>query len=228
MLQRRAIVFALGALVTRELQGATEEFSASAVRVPKPTRRFTVDLDEAPRDRWRKVYSDPLFANATAEIQEYFDTVVPIKQAVPILETIAGDMERFFPPDVAEEMTGISEALDANLGTVILINLVYQLEGIGYDCLKANVTGPCPTQQEHARAAPNLCTSIVAAGSDGKMHGRNMDWNLDQHLLKYVISADFVRGGKKVFTGTFIAGMVGLLHGLSASGYSASMNARDD
>jgi len=92
MLQRRAIVFALGALVTRELQGATEEFSASAVRVPKPTRRFTVDLDEAPRDRWRKVYSDPLFANATAEIQEYFDTVVPIKQAVPILETIAGDV----------------------------------------------------------------------------------------------------------------------------------------
>jgi len=40
------------------------------------------------------------------------------------------------------------------------------------------------------------------------MHGRNMDWNLDQHLLKYVISADFVRGGKKVFTGTFIAGRV--------------------
>eukprot|EP00929_Paragymnodinium_shiwhaense_P112783 TRINITY_DN81056_c0_g1_i1.p1 TRINITY_DN81056_c0_g1~~TRINITY_DN81056_c0_g1_i1.p1 ORF type:complete len:465 (-),score=59.37 TRINITY_DN81056_c0_g1_i1:120-1514(-) len=209
---------------------------AASKRVAVDTERFTVDLDLPPRQRWAAIFKQSKFENANKDIVNYFHSVIPgAKVLVPTLTSIARRSgPRLFRPTEVEEMRGIAEVMGANEGTVYLVNLVYQLEGIGASCKKRNTTGPCPAGREDEATGPNFCTSIVAAGEDGTVtHGRNMDWNLNEALLKYVISVDYTRSGQSLFTATSIAGQVGVLHGLSRtsknserSGWSASMNAR--
>lgn len=74
---------------------------------------------------------------------------------------------------------------------------------------------------------PGLCTSIVAEDADGHIyHGRNLDWNLGDALLKLIINVDYQRGGKTVFTGTTLVGFIGVLNGMRAGQWSWSMDAR--
>jgi len=190
---------------------------------PTTARLFTVDLDLPAQKRWAPVYSDPMFANATQDIHNYFAANVP-SWSIPILQKIAKDVRGHFQ-DYGEEMLGIAEALKAPLGEVVLVNLVYALEGVaGSDCTTSNTTGPCKKKQD----GPGLCTSLVAEAASGQMwHGRNMDWNFPEVLRKYIFDVDFVRGGKPVFRGTTVVGLAGLLHGLKPGHFSISLNARD-
>eukprot|EP00658_Telonema_sp_P-2_P003712 TRINITY_DN1138_c0_g1_i9.p1 TRINITY_DN1138_c0_g1~~TRINITY_DN1138_c0_g1_i9.p1 ORF type:complete len:268 (+),score=25.01 TRINITY_DN1138_c0_g1_i9:175-978(+) len=74
-----------------------------------------------------------------------------------------------------------------------------------------------------------LCTSVVANMPGGSVvHGRNLDWNIPSVLRKLVIDVDFQSEGKTVFTGTTIAGFVGVLNGMQpgADGWSVSLDAR--
>lgn len=192
--------------------------------------RYVVNLDAAPKDRWNFLKGKE-FANFKADLLNYLDSNVP-KWTVPVLAGIAKSLESTFYPDYAAEMRGIAAALNLSVGEVVLINLIYQVEGIhNSNCTESNTTGPClPPAHRPRRAGPGLCTGVVAAvsGSGSEVwHGRNMDWNLDAALLKYVMQVDYKRSNSTVLTGLQIVGMVGTLHGLRQGGFAAQMNARD-
>ena len=60
------------------------------------------------------------------------------------------------------------------------------------------------------------CTSIVAEALDGTiLHGRNLDFSATNILQDLTIIVDFQRRAKTVYTGTTLAGYVGLLTGQS-------------
>ena len=52
----------------------------------------------------------------------------PRAPVFPILEHIAADIEPYFA-EYGAEMRGLAEAYGATLGDVVMMNLVYQLEG---------------------------------------------------------------------------------------------------
>lgn len=185
---------------------------------------FTVNLDLPPEERWNAVYSDALFKNATQDLYSYFAANIP-KWTIPILESIAKDTKGHFH-DYGSEMLGIAKTLNAPVGEIVLVNLVYTLERVAAsDCTMMNTTGPC----KKLREGPGMCTSLVAEGPDGTTwHGRNLDWNLPDNLRKYIFDVDFTSEGKHLYRGTTIAGLVGLVHGARPGGFSVSLNARDD
>jgi len=201
----------------------TELRQQALARKPLTVKRFELDLDLPPEHRWTHIYSDPLFTNASQDVKDYFASNIP-GWTLPLLEKIAADLRGHFH-EYGDEMKGIAEALHMPIGTVVLVNLVYTLEGIASNgCKSRNSTGPCPDQPKR----PGLCTSLVAKASDGSMwHGRNMDWNLPANLRKYVFDVDFIRHGRRVFRTTTVAGLVGALHGFRPDGFSVSINARD-
>ena len=197
--------------------------------VAKTATRFVINLDLHPRDRWKHVFADPLFKNVTTDLLYYFHKVVPAgKILTPMLIEVAKHIRKYFPEDEVEEMEGIAEQMGASVGVVTLINFIYQLEQLGYKCTNGNNTGPCPsnTAAEVGMNKNSLCSSILVEQPSGQMlHGRNMDWNIDEILLKYVIEADFQRNNKTLYRGSLISGMVGLLHAIGDT-WSVSLNAR--
>eukprot|EP00471_Norrisiella_sphaerica_P008577 CAMPEP_0184503630 /NCGR_PEP_ID=MMETSP0113_2-20130426/52007_1 /TAXON_ID=91329 /ORGANISM="Norrisiella sphaerica, Strain BC52" /LENGTH=440 /DNA_ID=CAMNT_0026893165 /DNA_START=1434 /DNA_END=2752 /DNA_ORIENTATION=+ len=74
---------------------------------------------------------------------------------------------------------------------------------------------------------PGLCSSIVARDEDGHIyHGRNLDWNLPDSVLKMAINVNFTKGGKTVFRASTLVGFVGVMNGMRPSGFSVSIDAR--
>jgi len=186
---------------------------------------LTLDLDLQPAERWLFLREDPAFRDYKKNVLGYIGRFVP-KIVVPILASIVSTMHETFYPDYAEEMVGLSKALDVTLGEVVLINLIYQLEGIASGCEIKNTTGPCPP-----KSRPGLCTGFVANGpgeNDPVWQGRNLDWNLDPSVLQYVKQVNYQRSGHTVFTGVQVVGMVGITHGVKKGGFSVQVNARDD
>ena len=71
------------------------------------------------------------------------------------------------------------------------------------------------------------CTSVVAEDAHGSIwHGRNLDWNLPPVLRSLVVDLDYQRGNETVFTGTTFVGFSGVMSGIRAGGWSASIDAR--
>ena len=81
--------------------------------------------------------------------------------------------------------------------------------------------------QDYEHEGPGACTSFVASNDQGKIiHGRNLDWNLEDVLKQFVITVHFTRGGNPLFTGTTMVGFVGLLHAVKPNAFGWSMDAR--
>jgi len=182
-------------------------------------------LDLPPAERWLFYKSDPAFAEFKTDAIYYLGKFVP-KVLLPLLTKLVSTLHSTFYPDYAEEMVGIAKGLDMNLGEVVLINLIYQLEGIANGCELKNTTGLCPPKN-----GPSLCSGFVANGQgsdDLVWQGRNLDWNLDARLLKYVLQVEYQKNNATLFTGLQIAGMVGTLHGVKKGAFSVQVNARDD
>lgn len=156
-----------------------------------------------------------------------------------------------FFTDYGAEMAGYAQALNLTEGDIVMVNLIYQLEHIGVTCDNWNNTGPVNPglcvipgrgdgdgagaaglglgawESESGEDGPGLCTSFVASAKDGTIyHGRNLDWNLEDVLRKYIITVDFQRAGKTVYTGTTVVGFVGLLHAVKPGAFAWSLNAR--
>lgn len=192
-------------------------------RVASRPRAVTVDLDVPPAQRWLFLKGDPYFASYKRDLTNYVSTYIP-DALLPLVASIVRQLRSAFSPEHAEEMQGLAEALGVSLGDVVLVNLIYQVENIGVKCPLRNTTGPCPPKEKEG---PGMCTGVVA--DDGKQvwHGRNLDWNLDSSLLRYVLHADFRSSNNTVFSGVLMAGQVGVLHGVRPGGFSIQMNARD-
>lgn len=194
-------------------------------RVATTPKTYVVDLDKAPKDRWAFLASDPMFANYKQNLIGYLAKFIP-KFLLPVIAGIAKGLQGKYYPAYAEEMTGLAKALGVSVGDIVVVNLIYQLEDIGVKCSLSNTTGPCPKKI----ASPGICSGILIDSHDDGgaqvWQGRNLDWNLDESLLKYVIRVDYQRNGVTVFSGVQIAGEVGVLHGMRLGGFSIQMNAR--
>ena len=73
------------------------------------------------------------------------------------------------------------------------------------------------------------CTSVVTEEAGGGiLHGRNLDWNLEEDLREMIITVDFTRGGELVYSGSTIVSFVGILNAMAPgpNGFSFSMDAR--
>jgi N-acylethanolamine-hydrolysing acid amidase len=183
-----------------------------------------VDLDKAPAERWDFLAHDPAFTNFKQDFISYLADYIP-KAAIPLITEIASGLKRSFYEDYGEEMAGIAKALNMSLGDIVATNIIYQLEDIGVKCDKRNTTGPCPPTQKNS---PGLCTGVVADDGEKVWEGRNLDWNLDANLLKYVLQVEYRKSNRTVFVGAQITGMIGVLHGLTQQGgFSGQINARE-
>mmetsp|Transcript_47523 Transcript_47523/g.106720 ORF Transcript_47523/g.106720 Transcript_47523/m.106720 type:complete len:396 (-) Transcript_47523:43-1230(-) len=197
--------------------------SSTASRVGGAPRRLAVDLGKPPRERWSFLARTPGFDAYKATADRYLEKYVPA-HVLPIVDRITQSMEIAYYKEYAEEMQSLAEALNLSVGEVVLINLIYQVEGIGTACYKVNTTGPCPTK------GPGLCTGLVANGpqpEDPVWQGRNLDWDLDASLLQFVAEVDYQRNGTTVFTAVQVVGMIGVLHGVYGGKFSVQLNARD-
>ena len=105
---------------------------------PHKLPRYTVDLDAAPEDRWTHVAKD--FISEVPALQKYLASYVPA-WALPIVEAIGRDIEPYFS-DYGAEMVAVAKTLGLDVGEVVAVNLIYQIEGVGLNCSNWNNTGP--------------------------------------------------------------------------------------
>ena len=49
-----------------------------------------------------------------------------------MLTDIVALLEIFFPKEYIQEMHGIADAIGANIGPIVLVNLIYEISGVGY------------------------------------------------------------------------------------------------
>lgn len=111
----------------------------SAVDVqPHKLPRYSVDLDAPAEERWQHVAKD--FVDEVPAVQNYLDSFVP-KWALPIIEAIGRDIEPYFG-EFGTEMKGIAAAMGMDLGEIVIVNLIYQIESVGLNCSNWNNTGP--------------------------------------------------------------------------------------
>lgn len=208
---------------------ATRAYANKIANGTAPTyaKRFTLNLDLAPEQRWTAIASE--FKYAVPAIIAYFEAYIP-KWLLPYIWDIGADIQSYFPPEFAGEMTGIAKAMGLEVGTVVAMNLIYQIEHIGQSCDTSNTTGPvpnCPPKKKVSHE-PGFCTSALVPNAAGTMfHGRNLDWNIPLPLRNLMVDVDYQMGGKTIFTGSQLVGYVGLMHGVRHGGWTYSLNARD-
>ncbi len=105
---------------------------------PHKLPRYTVDLDADPADRWTHVAKD--FLPEVPALQKYLASYIP-SWALPIVEAIGRDIEPYFT-DYGAEMVSLAKTLGLDLGEIVAVNLIYQIEAVGLNCSNWNTTGP--------------------------------------------------------------------------------------
>mmetsp|Transcript_12807 Transcript_12807/g.30659 ORF Transcript_12807/g.30659 Transcript_12807/m.30659 type:complete len:401 (+) Transcript_12807:50-1252(+) len=197
-----------------------------AARAPVKPIKISLDLDQAPADRWKVLQGDSRFATYKQDMTNYIGTYIP-KALLPLVADIVSGLRKAFYADYAAEMEGLATALGVSVGDIVIANLIYQLENIGVTCDQRNVTGPCPP-----KTGPGMCTGVIVNGREDRedeiWQGRNLDWNLDATLLKYVLQVDYTKANQTLFTAVQIAGEVGILHGMRKGAFSVQLDARDE
>lgn len=180
---------------------------------PAPAKRYIVNLDLPPQQRWTEVAKDHS-DNFFQLLQEIKKMVPP--EAVSLASVIGNDVGRYIPYPYGLEMVGVAEAVNVSgisVGDVVLGNVLYEVTAY--------------SRALGASDGAKMCTSIVAETLNGTIyHGRNLDYSL-QSLHGMTVIVDFQKGGKTVYTGTTFAGMVGLMTAQKPHGYTITLDERD-
>ena len=50
---------------------------------------------------------------------------------IPVVEALAADLDAYIPQPFADEIRGISEAMEISLGVIVLANVVYDMSAYG-------------------------------------------------------------------------------------------------
>lgn len=193
----------------------------------KRAKRVVLNLDLPPSERWTEIAKD--YAYIAPAVLAYFQEYVP-KWLIPEIEKVASKISSYFPTDYAAEMAAIAPVLGLKLGDIVVLNLIYQIEGVGVNCSSYNNTGPCPAPSAAGTDSkgPGLCTSILARDAKGQIfHARNLDWSIPAALRSLMVDVEYQRNGKTLFIGSQPVGYVGILHGVKPGGWSFSLDARN-
>ncbi len=184
-------------------------FSASNDAIQ--ARRFTINLDLPPKERWTEVVK-AYEANLESILKD-IKRIVP-EALVNELSKIGEKIEDYVPEPYNEEIVGIAELLDGvTTGDILLANIIYE------------ITAFKKGKEEEGVIA---CTSIVAETLNGTIyHARNLDYSIVKYIENMTVTLDFQRNGKASYTGTTFAGFVGLLTGQKPYKYTISMDERD-
>ncbi|XP_007495752.2 N-acylethanolamine-hydrolyzing acid amidase-like [Monodelphis domestica] len=162
--------------------------------------RVTVNLDEAPEERWlpslQRFDQDTLRAILRNVIQhripEWFN--VFMKEFVDHLQ---GSLLEPF----VREIRGICNALNLSFVDGMLINMIYE--------------------------SSMLCTSILVQDANGHIyHGRNLDFVSGTGLRNITVDVQFIKNGQIAYTGTTFIGYVGLWTGQSPYKFTVTGNQR--
>ena len=185
----------------------------AALRYERATKKYTINLDLPPSERWTEVIMDHKTELET--ILKYMNaTSSPM--LIDALFKLGKNIDQYIPPPYNEELVGIAKLLDGvSVGSILMANLYYEL----------NAYGDSEVENNNAAMA---CTSIVAETLNGTiLHGRNLDYDLVKYLENITITVDFQKGGNISYTGTTFAGLVGLITGQKPYKYTISLNERD-
>ena len=179
---------------------------------PVPAKRYTVNLDDEPQDRWKHVVEE--HAQELKELMKKLEATVP-KVLVDLAMLVGTDVEKNVEYPYNMEMVGIATTVDLPVGLVLLGNMLYEVTAFNSSGSKV--------------ARHKACTSIVAEALDGTIyHGRNLDYGfMTESLRNLTIVVDFQKAGETVYTGTTYAGFVGLLTGQKPNSFTVTMDERD-
>ena len=160
--------------------------SWAAATVPAP--RYVINLDLAAQDRWTHVIPD-YKADFQSLLKQIKKMLPP--EVVDLASLIGDDVEKYVPYPYSLEMVGVAVAGDVALGEVLLGNMLYEVTAFNSSKLD------------------KACTSIVAEAVNGTIyHGRNLDYTFTEVLRNMTIIAEFQSGGKTVYTGGQLGGLV--------------------
>ena len=160
---------------------------------------YTIDLDVDPKYRWKVVTRD--YCHLWPLLVEKFDEFeYSFANALETHLRELGGRDEWM-----EEMRGIAEQSKCiTFEALVCLNLSYELME---DC---------------------GCTSIVQRSRDDTVYlARTLDWAWTDILKALTIQVEFVRGDKKLFNSTTIAGYCGVLTAVR-QGLCVSVNYRKD
>ncbi|KAG8225838.1 hypothetical protein J437_LFUL004767 [Ladona fulva] len=179
------------------------------------TNNYVINLDQPPKQRWialvmdyKKEISD-LIENIKKNVDDLFGA-----KLIQLVEVYMPYLAKTLPKIYYEEMVGISEAIDTQLGEVVLYNLFYEFFSV--------------------------CTSVIVESPSGSIyHGRNLDfglfmgwsvknktWVTSNFLRKMVVTLDFQKNGTTIYKSVNFAGYIGILTGMKPNIFSFSVNER--
>ena len=182
-----------------------------------PGRRYVVNLDLPPEERWGEV---------AHENRETIFTLTTFakKYAPPSIYAWANSHEfnvkDVLPYPYGEELEGIAKAARVPVGNLFLENLMYEF--IGYSSNSKHKTNGT-TLQSYA------CTTIIAQSEDGTIYtARTLDSMYITDLYKKLsMTVEFQRNGRIVYIGSTWAGYVGLQTGQNDR-FTIALNAIDN
>ena len=179
--------------------------SAPPIAVP-PIPSVIVSLDDDPLTRWAHVVAprkEAINALLDAFVENIAGGSSPLNNTlVQLLLAGVSELEmRRLPGTFADEIAGVAKASGRNVGSIFILNMMYELTG--------------------------LCTSFVAQSETGTvLHGRNLDfglfmgtdpktksWHLTQLLRDVLVNVEFQRGGVTLYNSTTYAGALFLCFG---------------
>lgn len=134
---------------------------------PVQAKRFAVNLDLPPQERWVKVMQE--YSKYTPTIIKDIQNFFP-KPLLPLIDQLALYLEKYFPAPYPDELRGIATGLNISVSDAVLLNMVYDFSA--------------------------FCTSIVAQDKQGNIfHARNLDYHFTGDLRKLTFMVDFQSKG---------------------------------
>ncbi|RNA05909.1 acid ceramidase-like [Brachionus plicatilis] len=207
--------------VTLLVRTEPEQVCENGKYPPDPSTSFVptyvVNLDLPPSQRWQELsrkYQKPLSAIVTYIKKFVLEFSPKLQKLIDLIDNKLGLVADSLPEPYGEEIKGIANATNIELGELVLYNIFYEVF--------------------------TLCTSIVGEDSNGKMyHARNLDfglflgwdlkndtWIISELLRPLIMNINYTKGGELKYKTVTFFGFVGLITGVKPNAFSVSVNER--
>ena len=178
-----------------------------------PTPRFIVNLDLPAKERWAEV--SRIYAGKLAELLQALGKPFPTPQAIEMLSIAGSNLLKYTRQPYRDEIIGFAKHSNTSPGSVMVFNVFYDITTFRQE------------ENKRSKRVVKGCTSIVAEDALAKiLHGRNLDFDNTDILRELAITVDFQKGGKTLYTGTTMAGYVGLVTGQKPNRFTVSLDQR--